>query len=160
MSGEKSKAIKKMKKEFLELVFEGDGTVPIKELESVLCSLRVRLKLPEQDIKQALLEIDKDEDETTDLAEYYKYMKGNLGASLQSDVFYRALFQLSRIRKEFQKFDLDASGYITKSELLQVMHERTRKKFSDVDAQHIFQDSDLNKEGKINYEEFVVLMTK
>ena len=149
-----------MKTEFLELVFDGDGTVSIKELESVLYSLRIRLKLPEQDINQALIEIDNEGNGTTDLKEYYRYMKGNLGTSLQSNVFYRALFQLSRIRKEFKKFDLDASGYITKSELLQVMHERSGTNFSDEDAQHIFQDSDLNNDGKIDYEEFVVLMTK
>ena len=79
---------------------------------------------------------------------------------MRSNVLYRALFQLSLIRKEFQKFDVDNSGYITVDELMQVVSDRTGHRLSDQETEHLFQDADLNDDGKIDYEEFVVFMTK
>ena len=149
-----------MKKEFLELDFDGDGTISTKELETALYSLRIKLKLTESDIHHTLQEIDKDGNGTIDLNEYYKYMRGNTGTHIRSKIIYRALFQLSLVRKEFQIYDLDGSGYITKDELLQVIHLRTGDHISDQEGQHLFEDIDLNKDGKINYEEFVFFMTK
>ena len=49
-----------MKQEFLELDFDGDGSVSTKEIEKVLHSLRIKLKLNEGDIRKLLQEIDKD----------------------------------------------------------------------------------------------------
>ena len=161
MSTNKSKVIKKMKQEFLQLDFDGDGSVSTKEIERVLHSLRIKLKLNEGDIQKLLQEIDKDGNGDVDVREYYKYMKGGIGApSLRSNVLYRALFQLSKIRKEFQKFDVDNSGYMTVDELMQVVTARTEHRLSDEETEHLFQDADLNDDGKIDYEEFVVFMTK
>ena len=156
----KRRMISKMKKEFLELDFDGDGSVSTHELESVLFSLRIKLKLNEGDIKRLIKDIDKDGNGNVDLKEYRKYMKGNLATPLHMNILYRALFQLSQIRKEFRKFDIDESGYITKDELLQVVMSRTGTQLSDDELEDIFKDSDLNSDGKIDYEEFVVMMTK
>ena len=144
----------------MELDFDGDGTVSTHELERVLYSLRIKLKLNEGDIKRLIKEIDKDGNGNVDLKEYRKYMNGNTATPLHLNLLYRALFQLSLIRKEFQKFDIDDSGYITKNELLQVVMSRTGAHFSDDELDDIFNESDLNSDGKIDYEEFVVLMTK
>ena len=165
MTKNKRRTINKMKEEFLELDFDGDGSVSTHELERVLYSLRIKLKLNDGDIKRLIKEIDKDGNGDVDLKEYRKYMKGNT-ASLQGNtplhmnLLYRALFQLSLIRKEFQKFDIDESGYITKDELLQVVMSRTGDHFSDDELEDIFKETDLNSDGKIDYEEFVILMTK
>ena len=37
------------------------------------------------------------------------------------DLIHRALVQRSRVRKEFERFDADQSGYITKQEVLNVI---------------------------------------
>ena len=152
--------IEKMKKEFLELDFDGDGTISTEEIERVLHTMRIKLKINELDIKHLLKDIDKDKDGSVDLKEYYRYMKGKNGTIMKTNLLYRALFQLSLIRKEFQRFDVDGSGYITRDEVLEVLSARTGAQISDDDATLIFQDADQNQDGKIDYEEFVILMTK
>ena len=160
MPSEKSKKIKKMKEEFLELDFDGDGVISINELERVVHSLRIKLKLKESDIREFLQEIDRDGNGNVDLKEYFKYMRGNVGTPLHSNLLYRVLFQLSLIRKDFHSFDIDGSGYITKNELIEVVNLRTNCTLSEEEIDHVFEDTDLNHDGKIDYEEFVILMTK
>ena len=160
MPSEKSKKIKRMKEEFLELDFDGNGLISINELERVVHSLRIKLKLTECEIREFLHEIDRDGDGNIDLKEYFKYMRGNIGTPLHSNLLYRVLFQLSLIRKDFHKFDVDGSGFITKDELLEVVNLRTNCQLSEEEIDHVFEDTDLNNDGKIDYEEFVILMTK
>ena len=68
-----------MKREFLELDFDGDGTISIDEIERVLHTLRIKLKINELDIQHLLHDIDKDKNGSVDLKEYYRYMKGRDG---------------------------------------------------------------------------------
>ena len=159
MRGEKERLIDKMKKEFLELDFDGDGTISTDEIERVLHTLRIKLRINESDIQHLLNDIDKDKNGSVDVKEYYQYMKGKGGTILKTNLLYRALFQLSLIRKEFHRFDVDGSGFITRDEVLQVISARTGTKISEDEAEHIFQDADQNHDGKIDYEEFVILMT-
>ena len=112
------------------------------------------------DIQHLLHDIDKDKNGSVDLKEYYRYMKGRNGTIVKTNLLYRALFQLSLIRKEFHRFDVDGSGYITRDEVLEVLSERTGAQISEEEAAYIFQDADQNQDGKIDYEEFVILMTK
>ena len=158
--GKNERLIEKMKKEFLELDFDGDGTISTEEIERVLHTMRIKLKINELDIKHLLQDIDKDKNGSVDLKEYYRYMKGKNGTIMKTNLLYRALFQLSLIRKEFQRFDVDGSGYITRDEVLEVLSVRTGTQISDDEATLIFQDADQNQDGKIDYEEFVILMTK
>ena len=158
--GKNERLIEKMKKEFLELDFDGDGTISTEEIERVLHTMRIKLKINELDIKHLLQDIDKDKNGSVDLKEYYRYMKGRNGTIMKTNLLYRALFQLSLIRKEFQRFDVDGSGYITRDEVLEVLSDRMGAQISDDEATLIFQDADQNQDGKIDYEEFVILMTK
>ena len=148
--------VEKLKKEFLALDVDGDGTITVKELEKVLRSLRGKLKASEADIKKALKEIDKDGDGTIDLEEYVKSRKGKTN----QDLIHRALVQRSKVRKEFERFDKDNSGFITKDELMEVISTRAGVKISPDQIDQMMRDSDENNDGKINYEEFVFLMTK
>ena len=101
-----------MKEEFMELDFDGNGLISINELERVVHSLRIKLKLTECEIREFLHEIDRDGDGNIDLKEYFKYMRGNIGTPLHSNLLYRVLFQLSLIRKDFHKFDVDGSLFL------------------------------------------------
>ena len=96
--------IEKMKKEFLELDFDGDGTISTEEIERVLHTMRIKLKINELDIKHLLQDIDKDKNGSVDLKEYYRYMKGRNGTIMKTNLLYRALFQLSLIRKELKGY--------------------------------------------------------
>ena len=148
--------IKKMKSEFLALDADGDGTITVNELEKVLRSMRGKLKASDADIKRAIKEIDKDGDGTIELEEYMKSRKNKTNM----DLIHRALVQRSRVRKEFERFDVDQSGYITKEELMAVIQARAAVTISEEQIDQMMGDSDENQDGKISYEEFVLIMTK
>ena len=145
-----------MKKEFLLLDTDGDGTISVNELGAVLRSMRGKLRASESDIKRALKEIDRDGDGTIDLKEYIKSRKNKTNM----DLVHRALVQRAKIRKEFERYDEDKSGYITKDELLEVIQARAAVTVTEEQIKRMMEDSDDNSDGKINYEEFVLLMTK
>ena len=145
-----------MKSEFLALDADGDGTITVSELENVLRSMRGKLKASDADIKRAIKEIDKDGDGTIDLEEYMKSRKNKTNM----DLIHRALVQRSRVRKEFERFDADNSGYITKEELMALIQARAAVTITSEQIDKMMLDSDENHDGKINYEEFVLIMTK
>ena len=148
--------VQRMKKEFLALDADGDGTITISELETVLRSMRGKLKASDADIKRAIKEIDKDGDGTIDLEEYLKSRKNKTN----HDLIHRALVQRSRVRKEFERFDADQSGYITKQELMALIQARAAVTITSEQIDKMMTDSDDDHDGKINYEEFVLIMTK
>ena len=98
----------------------GDGTITVDELEKVLRSMRGKSKPSELDIKNAIKEIDKNGDGTIDMDEYVRSCRNKA----TQDLIHRALVQSSKIRKEFEKFDKDSSGFITKEELMEVIQAR------------------------------------
>ena len=148
--------IEKLKIEFLKIDADGDGQVSRDELEAVLRSMRGKLKASEGDIKKALRDIDRDGDGIIDLKEYLSSRRNKTNR----DLIHRALVQRLRIRKEFEHFDQDNSGFISKDELIQVLKSRgiLQVTADQVDALLKYTDGDGN--GKIDYEEFVLLMTK
>ena len=150
------KQLQKVKQEFLLLDRDGDGTISVDELGTVLRSMRGKLKASEADIKRTLKEIDRDGDGTIDLKEYMSSRKNKTN----QDLVHRALIQRLKIRKEFERFDEDKSGYITKEELMQVIQARAAITVTEEQINRMMQDSDDNNDGKIDYEEFVLIMTK
>ena len=75
-------------------------------------------------------------------------------------VIYKALSQRLEIRQEFQKYDTDNSGFITKDELVQIVKDRTGVKVSEKHLEGMMKDCDDNDDDQIDYEEFCTLMTK
>ena len=152
----KKEQVQGMIKEFLCLDADGDGTITVDELEKVLRSMRGKSKPSEIDIKNAIKEIDKNGDGTIDMDEYIRSCRNKA----TQDLIHRALVQSSKIRKEFEKFDKDNSGFITKEELMEVIQARASVTISPKQIDQMMIDSDENNDGLINYEEFILLMTK
>ena len=146
----------KLQKEFLDCDADGDGTITVKELGSVLRSLRTKLKVSESEIKKVLKEIDADGDGKVNLKEYYNAMEN----STSKNLVYRALVQRSNTRKEFEKYDTDKSGYITIDEMQLVFEERMGRKVDMKEVKQMLKETDENDDGKINYDEFLQLMIK
>merc|ERR1712226_282021 len=140
--------VQKLKTEFMALDADGDGTITVNELENVLRSMRGKLKASDADIKRAIKEIDKDGDGTIDLEEYMKSRKNKTNM----DLIHRALVQRSRVRKEFERFDADNSGYITKQELMALIQARAAVCITEDQIDKMMVDSDENHDGLINYE--------
>ena len=138
------------------LDIDGDGTITVNELETVLRSMRGKLRASESDIKRALKDLDRDGDGIIHVKEYLKSRKNKN----TSDIVHRALVHRSKIRKEFERIDEDKSGYITKDELLQVIQATSAVTVTSEQIDKTMEEFDDNKDGKINYEEFVLLMTR
>ena len=145
-----------LKKEFLALDSDGDGTITVEELGNILRSMRVKLKVSESEIKRVLRDIDKDGDGTIDLNEYFKNMQGKTNKHL----IHRALVMRSTVRKQFEKFDKDGSGYISLEEIRQIFEEKSGGTVTMEQVQEIVKGVDKNSDGQINYDEFVVMMSK
>ena len=75
-------------------------------------------------------------------------------------MIHRALVQRLRIRKEFERFDKDNSGFITKQELLEVLKARGIQTVTLEQIDELLKEIDKDRSGEIDYEEFVLLMTK
>ena len=152
----KDSKINEMKNEFLKLDIDGDGSISLEELGKILRSMKGKLKVSEEEIQKVLKEIDKDNDGYIDVKEYF----ANMENSTSKNLIHRALVQRSKARKAFEKFDKDGSGFITTEELLEVFEELMGGPVTIDQFETMIQECNKNKDGKINYEEFVVLMTK
>ena len=142
--------------EFFGLDKDGNGEVSVEELEAVLRSMRIKLLLSETEIKQTIRKIDENGDGVIQISELNEVLekydtKGTV---------YKALILRSEIRKEFKKYDVDQSGYISKDELLTVVNERTGADVTEKQLELMMRDSDKNDDGRINYDEFCEMMTK
>ena len=148
--------IEKMKIEFLRLDADGDGQVSIEELESLLRSMRGKLRASDGDIRKALKDMDRDRNGIIDVQEYLLSRKNKT----TKDLIHRALVQRLLIRKEFERFDKDKSGLISVEEFMQVLESRGITQVTQDHVSLLIQESDKDKNGEIDYEEFVLLMTK
>ena len=146
--------VEKLKTEFLSLDVDGDGTITIEELAKILRSMKRKLAISDNDIERTLKDIDQDGDGTIDLEEYLKRQK----QKTKKDILHRALLTRSRIRKEFEKYDKDQSGYVSPDELMSVIQARVGFTVTLEQTEKIIQDKDKDSDGKIDYEEFVLLM--
>ena len=146
--------IERMKKEFLLLDVDGDGTITIQELAGVLRSMKTKLEVSEADIERTLKDIDQDGDGTIDIEEYVKSRKNKTNR----DLLHRALSQRARIRRQFHRYDRDKSGYVTKDELIAVIQATSGVTVTLEQTEKIIQNNDQDDDGKIDYEEFVLLM--
>ena len=148
--------IENMKAEFLKLDVDGDGTITIDELSTILQSMKMELDISEDDIERTLNDIDRDGDGTIGIEEFVESRKHKSN----KDLLHRALLIRKRIRKVFDQFDLDQNGYITNKELAAAIETRTGLTVKPEHIEKIIKDVDHDNDGRINFEEFVVLMTR
>jgi calcium-dependent protein kinase len=64
------------------------------------------------------------------------------------------------IVETFKKFDTNGDGIISKEELTRVLKAIAGNTFDDSSVERLMEASDLNKDGKIQYEEFVAWVTQ
>ncbi|GLU05881.1 hypothetical protein SLE2022_229560 [Rubroshorea leprosula] len=134
-----------LKEMFKSMDTDGSGTITYEELKAGLPKLGT--KLSESEVRQLMEAADVDGNGTIDYIE-----------------FITATMHMNRMEREdhlytaFQYFDKDNSGYITREEL-----EHGLKEYNMGDEKtikEIIAEVDTDKDGKINYEEFVAMMRK
>ncbi|KAJ7966913.1 putative Calcium-dependent protein kinase [Quillaja saponaria] len=137
--------IKGLKQMFNNMDTDGSGTITLEELKSGLS--RLGSKLSESEIKQLMDAADVDKNGTIDYIEF-----------VTATMHRHRLEKEENLYKAFQYFDKDGSGFITRDELRQAM---TGYKMGDeATIDEIIDDVDTDKDGRINYDEFVAMMRK
>ncbi|KAG7037928.1 Calcium-dependent protein kinase 29, partial [Cucurbita argyrosperma subsp. argyrosperma] len=142
LSEEELKGLKQM---FKNIDTDRSGTITLEELKTGLSRLGSRLS--EHEIKQLMDAADVDRSGMIDYGEF-----------ITATMHRHRLEKEENIYKTFQFFDIDKSGFITRDEVKQAM---IQYKMGDEDTiDEILDDIDIDGDGKINFDEFINMMTK
>ena len=130
-----------LKELFKQIDADSNGNITIQEL-------RIAMKdsfLKDSEVMDLLDAADVDGDGTIDYEEF-------LAATVQAS----RINTDENLKAAFQHFDADASGFITKEELVEAL-----KNIKGLSSEHIsviITDVDNDSDGQINYNEFVAMM--
>ncbi|XP_062620981.1 neo-calmodulin-like isoform X2 [Saccostrea cucullata] len=125
---------------------DGDGTISTSELAVVMRSLGQNPS--DDDIENMLRGVDEDGNGSIDFEEFVLMMARKLEKSNTED----------EIREAFTLFDKDCNGYITVSELRNILTE-TGQKIRPEEADELIKSIDKDGDGKVDYEEFCRMMS-
>ncbi|OIW02809.1 hypothetical protein TanjilG_29585 [Lupinus angustifolius] len=134
-----------LKQMFRGMDTDNSGTITIEELKQGLA--KQGTKLSEQEVKQLMEAADADGNGIIDYDEF-------ITATMHMNRMNRA----DHVYTAFQYFDKDNSGYITIEELEQALHEYNMHDGRDI--KEIIAEVDADNDGRINYDEFVAMMSK
>ncbi|KAI3816311.1 hypothetical protein L1987_16004 [Smallanthus sonchifolius] len=142
---ESTEEIKGLKQMFKNMDTDRSGSITYDELKTGLSKLGSRLS--EAEMQQLMEAADVDKNGTIDYIEF-----------VTATMHRHKLDREENLRKAFDFFDNDNSGYITRDEL---KHSMTQYGMGDEETiNEVLDDVDTDKDGKINYEEFVTMMRK
>ncbi|KAL6994779.1 Calcium-dependent protein kinase 9 [Sarracenia purpurea var. burkii] len=137
--------IKGLRQTFNNMDIDGSGTITIEELKIGLSKLGS--KLSDAEIEALMDAADVDKNGTIDYIEF-----------ITATMHRHKLEKEENLYKAFQFFDKDGSGFITRDELRQAMTQYGMGDEATIDE--VINDVDTDKDGRINYEEFVAMMRK
>ena len=88
----------------MALDLDGDGDISTKELDSLLRSVKRKLRMTDREITKLVEQTDKDGDGTVDLEEFLNMIeKGKV--KNRRDIILKALIQRAGLRKEFERYE-------------------------------------------------------
>ncbi|CDP07348.1 unnamed protein product [Coffea canephora] len=137
--------IKGLRQMFNNMDTDRSGTITYEELKTGLS--RLGSKLSEEEIQELMEAADVDKNGTIDYIEF-----------ITATMHRHRLEKEDHLFKAFQHFDEDGSGFITRDELRHAMAKYGMGDEATIDE--IINDVDIDKDGRINYEEFVTMMRK
>ncbi|KAL2468206.1 calcium-dependent protein kinase 29 [Forsythia ovata] len=137
--------IKGLKQMFDNMDTDGSGTITFEELKTGLSMLGS--KLSEAEIRQLMEAADVDKNGSIDYIEF-----------ITVTMHRHRLEKEENLYKAFQYFDKDSSGFITRDELRHAMQQYGMGDEATIDE--VINDVDTDKDGRINYDEFVAMMRK
>lgn len=134
-----------LKQMFQSMDTDNSGTITFDELKEGLTKLGS--KQSESELRQLMEAADVDGNGSIDYVEF-----------ITATMHMNRMERENRLYKAFLYFDEDRSGYITMEELKHVL-----KHYNVVDdklIKNIIEEVDVDRDGKINYDEFVAMMRK
>lgn len=142
-------AIKDLKTLFMAMDENNDGTLSVGELKEGLNRAGVAVPL---DLQQMMDSIDTD---GSGVIDYSEFMAATLDKRkyIQDDVCWNA----------FKTFDVDGSGMIDKEEVMRLLgiesvSDVMNVKATEQEVDAIMKEVDLNRDGKIDFDEFLAMM--
>ncbi|XP_036132821.1 calmodulin-like [Molossus molossus] len=139
--------VAEFKEAFTRFDKDGDGTINVQELGAVMKTLGQNPS--EAELKELIARVDTDGDGAINfqefLAEMVKRMKSWSGELDMKEVF--------------QAFDLNGDGHITLDELKQAMAQ-VGQKLSQEELEAMIREADVDKDGRVNYEEFLQILNQ
>ncbi|KAL3846942.1 hypothetical protein ACJMK2_017882 [Sinanodonta woodiana] len=126
---------------------DGDGTITTKELGTVMRSMGQNPT--EAELISMIADVDVDGNGRIDFNEFVTMMVANM----------KDLSGEEGLREAFRMFDKDRNGFISSAELRHVM-TTMGDKLTDLEVDEMIREVDIDGDGQVNYEEFVVMMTK
>ncbi|XP_060072888.1 calcium-binding protein LPS1-alpha-like [Ylistrum balloti] len=124
---------------------DGDGFVSSKELGTVMRSLGQNPT--EAELQDMINEVDTDGNGTIDFPEFLTMMSRKIFDD-DSD---------AELKEAFRVFDSNGNGFIGAAELRHVM-TNLGEKLTDEEVEEMIREADIDKDGQVNYEEFVKMM--
>jgi len=123
-----------------------DGRLSVEELTKVFKTLGV-VTTGDEKIKQMIEHVDTDKSGAVEFEEFLNVMQQQPKTPRDD----------ARLLAAFKIYDKNADGYITKQELQSVM-EQCGEKLTDKEAQTMIDQADTDKDGRVNYREFINMM--
>ncbi|KAJ2820394.1 hypothetical protein FBU31_005239 [Coemansia sp. 'formosensis'] len=127
---------------FDQLDEDGDGKITAADLKAMLKS--VGQNPSDEDIQDMFKELDDDGCGTMDFEEFLAQIQTQATECNEDDV----------AKENFKTFDENGDGFITKSELRKAL-DKFGMKPSDEDINEMMANADTNKDGHIDFKEFV-----
>ena len=125
---------------------DGDGTITVYELGTVMRSLG--RECTEQEVKDMIKEVDTDGNGEIDFQEFLDLMARKIdGRSFEDE-----------LKEVFMTLDDDGSGYITDDEIKMIMHA-LGEKVTDQDIQEMIKFADSDGDDQVTLEDFMRVMT-
>lgn len=125
---------------------DSDGRITATELGVVMRSLGQ--KPTEKDLCNMVEMVDQDGNGTIEFNEFLFMMSKKMKESDREE----------ELREAFRVFDRDGDGYISSAELSHVMINLGEKLTED-DVEDMIKEADVDGDGRVNYEEFVTILT-
>ncbi|XP_023231201.1 calmodulin-alpha-like [Centruroides sculpturatus] len=125
----------------------GNGSIMKEELDSVLKSLGIIST--KQELDDFINDVDEDGNGIIELDEFLNMMRKRMTAEKKKNI----------TRELFNKIDRNGNGVIGHQEIYDTMLNLGEKLTHD-EVTEMFQEADINQDGKIDYEDFVKLVNK
>ena len=141
-----------MRKEFLALDTDGNGDISVQELNTLLKSLKRKLRMSDNEIKRLVTETDKNGDGVVDIEEFFNMVE----CGDKQKVIRKEMIQRSGVRKAFEKYDRDGSGAISREEFRKVVEDKYQSTLRNTQIDKLMEQADKDNSGQISYEEFLM----
>ena len=147
--------IEKIKHQFLALDEHGSCDISVSGIKSLMQD--PGLNKSEDEINELIAELDIDGNGTIDSCEFLVLLSNRKDKELK-EVLHKAIVLRSPIRKEFKSYDINGDGHITKKEFKSVL-KKHKGMINDTQINAMVKDAKKNSDGKIEIDEFVLVIT-